>query len=144
MKRAAASALGVLMFGLCGASTVVWILCLDKELVLQTNMSDGDWLTADHGKLIYSHLFHHNRLGYYPGGYSADNSLFNFQWDRSLGGAAVAIPFWFPALLFLVTGMVFVMHGSRKEFARGFCQECGYDLRASKDRCPECGTQMVV
>jgi hypothetical protein len=147
MKRAAVILLAVFMFCASGACVVLWILSLDEERILATSMAEGDWLTADHGQLIYSRLSHNNRYGYYfrsvyP--YPGTSHFLNFQWERSAGGNMVAIPLWFGALLFGVTGMTFLFQVTRKEFARGFCRECGYDLRASKVRCPECGSPLAA
>ena len=40
----------------------------------------------------------------------------------------------------LLVGLAFGPRNRRhKESRRGLCRNCGYDLRASKERCPECG-----
>jgi hypothetical protein len=58
----------------------------------------------------------------------------------------------FDVLVFAcVMGLVFVSYKvlypmtrrhleARRIRAAGFCRQCGYDLRATPDRCPECGT----
>jgi len=56
-----------------------------------------------------------------------------------------AIPLWFPAGAFAVMPLcclkAVVRHRRHQErVTRGCCSVCGYDLRASTDRCPECGT----
>ena len=55
---------------------------------------------------------------------------------------SVAVPFWLlclpPALVLL--GSLFVLRRARAALRENRCLNCGYDLRASPDRCPECGS----
>ena len=59
------------------------------------------------------------------------------------GGEHVFIfPLWFPAALTAAMPALLgrrLLRSARRE-RLGRCQSCGYDLRASKDRCPECGS----
>jgi len=52
----------------------------------------------------------------------------------------LCVPDWAIALTGATTAALFWRHNKRAAPRAGLCAECGYDLRASKDRCPECGT----
>ena len=56
--------------------------------------------------------------------------------------ALLAVPF--PAVALPMAAVaawsLYAMRRSRPRFLPGHCRKCGYDLRQSKDRCPECGT----
>ncbi len=54
------------------------------------------------------------------------------------------VPMWMATGLFGSMLWLFYhpLHRRRKRKKLGLCLKCGYDLRASKDRCPECGTAM--
>jgi len=54
------------------------------------------------------------------------------------GFTEARLPHWLFALLFALLPSVFLIRARRKP--RNCCQSCGYDLRATPDRCPECGT----
>ena len=61
----------------------------------------------------------------------------------------IALPYWalLPPFLILPAYWRLQLWKRRRRHARiqhGLCTGCGYDLRASKDRCPECGTPILA
>ena len=55
----------------------------------------------------------------------------------------VELPVWLPfTLVAILTG--FLWYRDRRTVKPGHCLTCGYDLRASKDKCPECGTPFAA
>jgi len=61
----------------------------------------------------------------------------------------VVVPYWAVLLAgwaLPIGCFIYRQHGrraARKAVALGLCPQCGYDLRESPDRCPECGLQRV-
>jgi hypothetical protein len=58
------------------------------------------------------------------------------------GGFAACLPFWFVILLFALLPLTQARSEilRRRRVEAALCSHCGYDLRATPDRCPECGT----
>jgi len=69
--------------------------------------------------------------------------------NKQLGHSVVIRSIWCPCWLLFLSAAIWpltsltLLHrrrASRRHLARaGCCAKCGYDLRASPDRCPECG-----
>ncbi len=65
-------------------------------------------------------------------------------WSSGPLGWSILLPLWMPTMLFAsvtVSCSLGGHHRRRKRKKLGLCVKCGYDLRASKDRCPECGEE---
>jgi hypothetical protein len=75
------------------------------------------------------YLSYHNWLGFGFGPGFAD-------------AGPIIVPYWSVALFTCALPPWLFLSGrkSRQRQTLGLCPSCGYDLRASKERCPECGT----
>jgi len=66
-----------------------------------------------------------------------------FRWDYDPidGEYLVGIPLWLTTLVML--WLSWALWKRRRSRTVGLCSNCQYDLRATPDRCPECGAAMA-
>jgi hypothetical protein len=64
-----------------------------------------------------------------------------FRYDRyGTDGYLIDVAWWLPFVLTATLPALWIMGRRRRSSLRvGLCRVCGYDLRATPDRCPECG-----
>ncbi len=83
--------------------------------------------------------------GYYDPARTVLTRLGFHAWSQSWNGGrfdtrVVAVHYWFLLVLFVIVFGVVVKKIRSLDPIAGFCADCGYDLRATPGRCPECGT----
>jgi hypothetical protein len=71
----------------------------------------------------------------------------DYRQNRVFATRQLACPYWFIMLLTAILPAARLV--ARRRWARrsrmrpGLCRNCGYDCRATPDRCPECGTALA-
>jgi hypothetical protein len=66
------------------------------------------------------------------------HTLLNFVYLKTAHSMAIGIPLWLCSIALGYFGLKFLK--SARAVESSLCRVCGYDLRATPDRCPECGT----
>jgi hypothetical protein len=88
-----------------------------------------------------------------PSSFARQNQFVQFDWVPGFGYAnyetslndyvyrSLWFPHWFPVLLFAILPALRLRSilRTRRRHRCGLCPQCGYDLRATPERCPECG-----
>jgi hypothetical protein len=166
LRRRLYTFLTILSLLLCLATVAFWVRSYWRDDILMLYSVDAEVpqrreITSNFGKLTISvervraeFALNWPRHGWR---YALDKAskIFNFEtsflgfgyYYRNIRPAVyylhrvVIIPHWFLALLFAILPALRLRSilRTRRQNRIGLCQHCGYDLRASPDRCPECG-----
>ncbi|HEX5243493.1 MAG TPA: zinc-ribbon domain-containing protein [Tepidisphaeraceae bacterium] len=140
---------------LCVAATAAWIISLRYSAWVSVPVTKNHdaGMAIDRGTVALlcnsdPHLFTS------PGGWewsyrrAGGKRLIDFVAPRGRMGfgaewepyeKAICLPLWFFAVAGLLGAATLARLAVRKRRPR-CCSKCGYDLRASEHRCPECGT----
>jgi hypothetical protein len=120
------------------------LIYVSIDTVLPVGTADERKWSADERKWLASQLGWSREVRDVPRRSFRDirDDLFECFWRRQHQSTNVFFPFW-PVILILSTPPALALarwRRSLKRRAHHHCANCGYDLRATLDRCPECGT----
>ena len=93
------------------------------------SQNDRDWYRFAGGKEIGGILWLHEPLGGPPWNFTGKLRACNFP------GLLTAVPFTVAPAWWIIR-----YRNLHRRLKRGLCARCGYDIRATPGRCPECGT----
>ncbi len=83
-------------------------------------------------------------IGLHSSGFTGFHTSWTPSYNRNsrFGYWNLAIPFWIPVSLFSIILLPSLVQSYRRRKRKklGLCLKCGYDLRGSTKRCPECNT----
>lgn len=108
------------------------------------DISDHRWtrgLCYFMGTLMYGRSLGGEYFGYFA---CAAQTVPNATPGKFYAIYAIGVPFWFLAAISAMPPTRWACRTLRKyrRRAHGLCMTCGYDLRSTKDCCPECGTSI--
>lgn len=164
MRRHLFTALSILSLVLGGATAVLWVrsyiyshlLVIDLSPRVNITFASGNggfyahlWISRDAGRMRSFHVVYPSRPEEYAGVRKPTEAVLNRfgfvadHWSNQDMKHAIwiAVPGWFVVAVILVLPLVSFsrrLRGRRRQQRRQ-CINCGYDLRATPDRCPECG-----
>ncbi len=147
-SMASVGALGVLLslvLWACSYWQVKYVWCDEETL-------SGGGIVAEHGRLIIKYGTDFNFYPPYVGLRLGFDGRFWFhnEWIlpyvpwRDEDSFTLFFPLWIPLLGFgvLLVLSAVPLHSRHRRRKLGLCVNCGYDLRAARGRCPECGTAL--
>jgi hypothetical protein len=103
----------------------------------------GDPFGMDHQFMSFGYSYSHERSGLPDVPYDDTLTFEPSQVPLTATDVGFSFPIWAPLLV--VVAVLIVDLGNRRS-GRGrnsLCRACGYDLRTTPNRCPECGNQPV-
>jgi hypothetical protein len=134
LRRWLFNGLAALSLLFCFAIMVLWVRSYSFFLPVQF----GDHLVFRHGQNSLELDSFRGQISLHaPTSVVVANGVWQFTAPREYFG----IPHFVASGLLILLPSYWMFGFLRTQpRPRGFCQHCGYDLRATPDRCPECGT----